>query len=241
MASIEDFVNHRWSDAKEALRNLDADFVEKIESTVRLQALELATPWSFSALERVPARRLGTDWDRLLEACLALTMQKSFLQEAVDGLTADVHRGMPPFEVGRRTYYNFRSWFFHAVALTEHTNTVIKWTTKVYVTTDEEHTKLAKRYRERIRRLITKKINTPRNEYAHGLRSWGKGITEDQLWERFVATGLTPEMFLNEYQYPGAKDQLESGKFEYFTLLTTMVCDNLGLILEELEAEITDL
>ena len=30
MASIEDFVNNRWSDAKEALRKLDADFVEKM-------------------------------------------------------------------------------------------------------------------------------------------------------------------------------------------------------------------
>ena len=35
MATIDDFVNHRWTDAKEALRELDPGFVSKVEALVR--------------------------------------------------------------------------------------------------------------------------------------------------------------------------------------------------------------
>ena len=37
MPSIDDFVAHRWADAKEALRELDREFVHHHETTVRLQ------------------------------------------------------------------------------------------------------------------------------------------------------------------------------------------------------------
>ena len=39
MSSIDDFLAHRWEDAKVKLRNLDADFVHKVE-TVGIRWLE---------------------------------------------------------------------------------------------------------------------------------------------------------------------------------------------------------
>ena len=44
MASIEDFVSHRWDDAREELRRLDSVFVGKLENDVRLDRLGLISP-----------------------------------------------------------------------------------------------------------------------------------------------------------------------------------------------------
>ena len=44
MPSIDDFVNHRWADAKEVLRQLDPDYVREIGETVRLQDVGLQPP-----------------------------------------------------------------------------------------------------------------------------------------------------------------------------------------------------
>ena len=43
---IDKFVENRWEDAKEALRQLDPEYVEKFENTVRLQRMQLETPWT---------------------------------------------------------------------------------------------------------------------------------------------------------------------------------------------------
>ncbi len=56
MASIDDFVNHRWDDAKEALRELDPAYANNFESTVKLQELGLESPWS-ADVEEAPRKR----------------------------------------------------------------------------------------------------------------------------------------------------------------------------------------
>ena len=62
-----------------ALSKLDRDFISELESTVRLQAVGLTTPWE-PDVGRRPRQRLSSKWHRLLEACLELTMQASILQ-----------------------------------------------------------------------------------------------------------------------------------------------------------------
>ena len=79
MFSIDDFLAHRWEDAKVELRKLDADFVHKVESEVRLQALGLEPPWT-PDVNRVPVLRLSSTWHRLLEACTELARQVSILK-----------------------------------------------------------------------------------------------------------------------------------------------------------------
>ena len=72
MASIDDFLDRRWADAKEVLRNLDGDFVQRFESEVQLQALGLETPWAPN-VDRVSLQRLASEWHRILEVCLELS------------------------------------------------------------------------------------------------------------------------------------------------------------------------
>ena len=239
MGPMDGFVNRRWADAKATLRKLDEDFVDKLESEVRLGRVGLTTPWQ-PGIGRVPAQRLSTEWHRLLEACLELTMQESILKTSADGLTADANHGLPILEVGKHLDYHFRSWVIHVRTLVERTEEVIRWTTKVYMPDSEERTDLDKRLCGRVYEEVTQHISEQRNDYIHGARrSWGSGTTEDQLWESLVAMGMTPQNFLEEFRYPDIGNNVMSGKYREFVDATTIYCDRLGSILEELEENIS--
>ena len=238
MGQIDDFVIHRWVDAKMLLRELDRDFVDKFESEVRLEAIGLTTPWQPDT-GRISAQRLSSEWHRLLEACHELTVQASILQTSAVNLTADANHELPLLEVGKRANYHFRSWFIHAHTLAERTDELINWTAKVYVPDHETRTSLAKRLKRRVYEEFTRYIDEQRNQYTHGARrSWGSAITEDQLWEPLVAVGMTPQKFLDEFHYPEEGTNLSSGKHHRFVALTTSSCDRIGSILQELEAQI---
>ena len=239
MGSIDDFVNHRWADAKAKLRELDQDFVDKYESEVRLQTIGLATPWRPDT-GRVPAQRLSSEWHRLLEACYTLTRQESIVKTSALNLTADANHGLPLLEVGRHFDYHFRSLFIHIVALAECTEEVIRRTTKVYVPNGKTKTCLDKRLCRRVYKEVTKHHIEQRNDYIHGARgSWEKGTTEDQLWEFIVAIGKTPRNHFDDFEYMTKGCNIMSGKYDVYVVATTNYCDRLGSILEELEANIS--
>ena len=237
MASIEDFVNRRWVDAKNALRELDSEFVSRIESQVRLNALNLATPWSSNELERKPYRRLSKSWHNLLEACAELLMQVSFLEESTTVFAGDVHDDTPSIRAGRQALFHFRSWVINAQALTERVCGVIDCSARVYISDQQERKELSSPYKNRVQE-ISGQIREIRNEYLHGNKSWAKGITEDQLWEGIVACGLAPRKFHDEFIYPEQGDFLKSGKYQYFGDGTMDLENRLGLILEEFEHSI---
>ena len=238
IASIDDFVEHRWADAKAVLRKLDGRFVDHLESAVRLEALELTTPWP-DIVQRRPRQRLSTEWHRLLEACFELTMQARILQVSAVSLTTDANRGMPRDEIGRRASYHFRSWFIHTNTLAERANAVIGCTTEVYLADRGAGTELARRQKERVRQEVIERFKEQRHEYAHGARrSWGSAMTEDQYWESNVSIGMLPQIFLDDFHYPGEGERLESGKYELFAAETQVVFDCLGGILLELESEL---
>ena len=201
MASIDDYVSHRWEDAKEALRKLDGEFVNRSESEHRLQTLGLDMPQLYSAGDR-PKRLLSKKWHHLLEACLELTMQAWNVQVAATSLTAKANVGMSSYEAGLRADYYFRSWFIHATALTERTDDVIRKATDVYIAEPAMRKEVAKRHKTSVYQQITNRIDRQRNDYVHARRSWAKALTEDQLWEGQVTIGMTPAKFLEEFHYP---------------------------------------
>ena len=112
MASIDDFLDHLWANAKEELRELDRDYVSRVESAARLQAvgLEASLPYGVST---APAQRLSTEWHRLLEACTELRMQVDCVRIAAKGLTGEANNGLPSYEAGVQSDFHFRSWFMH--------------------------------------------------------------------------------------------------------------------------------
>lgn len=238
MASIDDFVESRWTDAKATLAKLDQDFVSKVESEVRLQAAGLTTPWEPKGESRKPLRRLSSEWHRLLEACLELTMQEAILRVAADGLTRDATRRRSQVEIGKQGDYHFRSWFVHATTLTERVDDVINWTTKVYVVDRKVRSRINKRHQGQVYQQVTNQISRQRNSFVHSSRSWAKAMTEEELWEAHVAAGMTPRSFLDELHHPAGGEQLISGKYDQFVALTEDLCDCLGSILQDLELEV---
>ena len=239
MASIDDFVNHRWADAKAELGKLDEDFISKVESETRLQALGLTTPW-LPDVGRRPAQWLPKRWHRLLEECLELTIQTSILQTAAVSLTADVNSEMSRIKVGRRADYHFRSWCIHANTLAVRTDYIIDKTIEVYLAESTAADEIAKRHKERVYKQVTVLVDKRRNEYAHGTtRSMSSGITEDELWEGMVASAMTPIRFLDEFHYLDEGSKVICGNYDFLADTTTTILDRLGSILGELETDMT--
>ena len=236
MASIDDFINHRFTDAKIVLRQFDRDFVDQIESTHRLETIGLTGPWP-SVVQHKPKQRLSSGWHRLLEACHELTVQASILQVSAASLTAGANEGIPRVEIGRRANYHFNSWFIHTSALAERADKAIRCTTEVYVEDSGACTQIVTRYRKRVHE-VTEPYKELRNEFVHAGKSWSNALTEGQFWEGNVSVGMTPQRFLDEFYYPGEADRLKSGKYELFAAETKVVFDCLGGILMELESEL---
>ena len=148
--SIDDFVNHRWADAKEALRKLEADFVERSENTVNLQRMGLSPPWQADGQE-TPMSQLPKEWHRLLEACVEIVLQRTRLQVATHGLSAVGNSDLSKFEAGKQQTYHFGSWFIYANTLAERTGDIVRRTSELYVSDPPLAKELTKRYKESVR------------------------------------------------------------------------------------------
>lgn len=237
MASIDDFVNHRWADAKEALRNLDRDFVYKLEFEVRLQDSGLEPPWE-SVVDETPSQRLSSQWHHLLEACVELNMQAETVQVAAVSLTPQANSALSDCEAGKRIHYHHRSWFIHVAVLAERTDDVIRKATELYILDPEKRMEVAKRHHAKVYDQIKSNVDQQRNEYVHPRRSWVKGVTEDQLWEKLVSGGMTPSKLLAEFHYPERGITVKGGKYNSFGDESTKIFDSVGAILQELEADL---
>ncbi len=238
MPSIGDFVDNRWTDAKEELRKLDSDFVSKLESEHRLQTLGLGMPQQYSVGNR-PKRPLAKEWHRLLEDCDELVMQETILQTVVDCFIDDSNRGLPPVAVGKRFFYHMHSWFIHADTLIERTQSVIRKTTYLYIPNRKAAHKIAKRHCNAVsNNQLYKKIGEQRNQFAHGTtRSWGQGVTEEKLWEGSVAFGMTPQLNFDQFLYPNREKVTKS----YGLVVdgaTKGMLDHIGEILHAFEMDI---
>ena len=219
---------------------LDGDFVRNIEAAIRIEALGLTTPSIFDD-ERRPTQWLSKNWHRLLEDCLELTMQASLTRTAAVSLSASSNDDMPHVEVGKLVDYHFRSWFIHANTLAERACSIIDRTTGIYLADSVPEGQIAKRHKQSVHEEVSVLVEKQRNAYAHGTtRSWASGITEDRLWERLVASSMTPTRFLGEFRYPAEADNVGNAKYHWLVDATTTVCDSLGSILQRLERDIVN-
>ena len=232
VTTIHDFVDRRWHDAKCELRQSDSQFVDKMESTVRLQALGLYTPWEPDLKEK-PKKGLSKQWHRLLEACTELMLQVSRVQVAVDSLSANAYRDMLPVDVGKQVNYHFSSLIILTDALSKQVNNVIRKTIEMYVDDEERAKKLSRQYQERVNQPV-RDLNKQRNSLLHceTERSFAKGITEEELWESGAAMVLPPQERLDQY-YALECERLRSGV--YVDAATMGFASFFGSILGDLE------
>ena len=245
MPSIDDFINHRWADAKEVLRkSFDADYVgheieSNLSSNCRGTLGPSREPPRLPDVNRIPKQRLCSGWHLLLEDCDELVRQATILQTATDRLIADSDAELSSIEAGKRFFYHMHSWFIHANTLAERSCEVIKGTARVYVDDRETCNKLTKRHTNSIFRQVTKLVDRARHEYAHGTtRSWSSKMTNDDLWEIAVSGGLTPRYSQDEFQYPTMGEIIKSGRYKRFADLAATILDRLGATLHELEDDI---
>ena len=238
MPSIDDFVNHRFADAKEKLRKLDPDYVGDTESIARLENLGLRSPL-LPVDQRSPKRGLSTEWQRLLEDCHELSLQASIVQTAADYLIGDSDIGISSAETGRRFHYHMQSWYIHADTLADRTTSVIRKTIDLYESDGTTAKAMSERYESTVYDKVTKLVREERNQFGHGTtRSLGKAITEDGHWEGTVALGLTPSLYFDLIRDAEEWKELMTSAKDSLRRQNTTAFDMLGGILNELEQDL---
>ncbi len=235
---IDQFVENRWEDAKEALRQLDHEYVEKFESTVRLQRMELETPWTANPSDK-PRRRLSKAWHHLFEECQELVEQTIVLQTSAGSLRRESFQNLPPQAAGSRADYHWRSWFIHSVALCERTEAVVRKTLDVYCQNLEAKRDIRERHVSAIRSGVKEYAVRQRDSYVHANRgSWSRGITEEQLWEGVISIGMKPRQQLEQFWLPRHGQRAQNGEHDVFATFTHEILTRLGQILQSLEEDL---
>ena len=236
--SIDDFVSNRWADAEEALRKLDPDFVDQLDSLVRLERLKLYGPpnWHMTA-DQLPKKRLPKKWHSLLEACYELTVQTRHYQTAVRNMTSEAAKGMSDIEAGEQFDYSFHTWVFYQGAVIEHAKTVITWVSKIYKSCRQSPNQLKKQYHRKADAL-KERNETERNAVVHGGGFTSQAMTEGQFWERTFAIGMLPRHFLDESRYVEAGRRVNSGYYDFMSTLPSIFFGAVASVLHDLENEI---
>ena len=235
---IDKFVENRWEDAKEALRQLDPEYVEKFENTVRLQRMELETPWTANPSDK-PRRRLSKTWHVLLEGCQELVEQTMVLQTSADCLKRESFQNLLPQIAGSRADYHWRSWFIHSVALCERTEAVVRKTLDVYCQNLETKRELRERHVSAIRSGVKEYAVNKRDSYVHANRgSWSRGITKEQLWEGAISISIKPRQQLEQFWLPRHGQRAQNGEHDVFATFTHEIMIRLGDILKALEEDL---
>ena len=230
MTSIDDFVNNRWLDAKDRIRELAPSFVEEFESSDYPEEL---------IRNLVPRRRLSKEWHRLLEACLSLTEQASIVLMATHYLNALVSEDLSHWLAGGQAIYHEYSWIIHVDTLCARVDCVVERAAKTYISDHKTRDAIEKRHREAVR-VVRENVRELRNEMVHGNSRVGiERITDDRLWEGLIAAGLTAQVFLDEHHYPNMGYMVKETEGTWYPK-TALYLQELGSILGELEKDIAD-
>lgn len=239
--TIDDFVDHRCQDAREALRELDPEFVNELEILVRSEEthqpeLSLAGPI------KMPRRELSREWHKLLAACLDLTMQVEILRVPAHALDHRTVRQMGDDRIVATLDYHLRSFVVHARVLGKVSDLVID----TFISTrlaasigNKGQTKLGKKYRDRVYSGITKHVNGLRNQIVHpGEGLWGQVITREHRWEGPIAIGFTPKMAIEQLVFVDFVQRAQEGGYDELNDVVDAFAQRLGLILHDLEQEV---
>ena len=236
--SVDDFIENRWEDAKEALRKLDPEFVDRLEMTARAQAKGLVLPGFFDATAP-PRRRLSKDWHTLLEKCHDLDWQAMLLEVSAEGTTARSLKNVDTHIAGARSHYNIRSWFVQVVTLGHAAKAVIRRSLEIYMPDQETKAGLRNKYSAAISSQIVEPYRLQRNLFIHpDNSSWAQGITEDGLWEGEVSIGLTPRLALEQFHLPAQAQRAKQGNYDGFANRSEEVLLILGQILHDFEQDL---
>lgn len=187
----------------------------------------------------VPTRRLPKKWHLLLQACYEMVIYMTMLEVTAAGMVAKANEGLPSDQAGRQFIHHQAAWFAHASTVAESANHLINLTIPVYVEHTKKSNETGKRYRQQVYDRVIKHIEGSRNSFVHPSRMYlASKITEDKLWEGSVALGLTPQKSLGLDAYPRLGEKAKAGEHDLYYVKTEEILGRIGLILQELEAEI---
>ena len=223
---------------------MDSDFVDQLDSVVRMERMDLWAPSDMlTKSKRPPRRRLSKKWHELLEECFELTVISRHYQTSANNMTSEAASGMDDFDVGRLFVYSFYTGVLYQDAVIEHTKTVISLVSRIYGSREGIPNQLKERCHKRADTL-KKRTKEARDGIAHGAHGVGKGryvsqaLTEGQLWENHVAIGILPHRII-DHHYDERGHSVHSGYYdELIETRSRTFLDNVARLLHDFEQEI---
>ena len=201
--AIDDFVRNRWADAKEALRELDPDYVSTMETQLGMERAKS---------DNQPKNRLPKRWHELLEACFELTVTTRNYQTCYTGMSSEGVSGMSDSEAGKMFLYAFHTGLLYQHAVIEHTEKVVSYVLRIYGAREGTRNQLKKAH-QHWAKLAKKRTKEGRNAIAHGGGLVSRGITEGQIWEPNVVLGIYPSVVL-DHHYVNSGQDVRSGRYD---------------------------
>ena len=194
LSSIRDFVDRRWSDAKEKLLELDPEFVRRVETLDRISKLSFELPGTTEL--PTPSRRLSKDWQNLLAATFDVVHELDNLQTTLSLLCSNTSPGTR----GRLAAYYYDVWVQQVFNLCDKVNRFVTLYCKLYCLRrgKDNRERTTNAYRNKIKGRVQRDIELLRSPLVHG--AGGKGtlaervISEEyQGWEINVVAGSRGE------------------------------------------------
>ena len=171
-----------------------------------------------------------------------MVRQKDILEASAEYVADSGIEEMHPIDFARKRDYHFRSWVIHADTLCESVQHVIGQSTGVYIADAGERKSVSGPLTERVKCEIRNHLNDIRNDYVHpARRSWSEATTGEGYWEGCVALGMTPRKHLDEFYYPMETESVYSEIYVEALAETERILERIGLILSELERNISEL
>ena len=232
MPTINDFIEHRWAEAKEELRSRDPGYVTALEAAVGLSKGGFVVP------DITPSDRLPERWTQLLEISTDLVGQLELLQHCVAGLEPHVYEGLDGPQTSSLELYHVTNWQHHAYALVEKVKVLINiWVKLAPADVRPSLSALSDGWRERLKAEVSDKLEPYRTPTAHGVGGVGvaaKGVTEIQGWESAVVLPISAERIVEASHESSVP---RSGWREQVPAATDNMVASIGQILADAESE----
>lgn len=225
MASIDDFIDHRWADAYQVLIRLDKGYVDRLKQVDS----------SSINLEEIPKKRLSTEWHRLFESCNELIMQSKRLQLIASNLTSQANARSPVLKAGELTDFLCFSWPIHAITLADLVKDVIRKTVAIYVRHNRAAKKIYKPYEKMVEEQVNSWIRKQRNDYVHANNPSATEITKDNNWEPTVVLGPNTLREGIKHYYESTGCSAKMGDYNLYFIMTVDVINRIGTILHDFE------
>jgi hypothetical protein len=227
--TITNFIENRWSEAKQELAEHDPAFFPAIETHYSTKEEEPI----LSGNPPAPSYRLSERWYHVLETTVDVSQQLERLRRTVFKARSATNR--------QEALYYFDTWIADVYSLCEKVKVLVAQSCRLHSLGN----KAINQYRGEIENEVQKNAGRMRHALVHGkdepkaggLGINAKAITQDKSWEMLVVAGPS---IIDQYLLTPGGDNMPPERILRLPSITTEILARIGATLYDLDQAITN-